>query len=200
MVLVTQFGSKVCALFLFPWVLFLDYWLKFEWWGKLNVGWLREFNEETRKSQCLFFRCYVCVLSHVWLFVTPWTVAHQAPLSIEFFRWECWNGLPFLSSGDLTNPGIEPKSPVSSALQTDSLPTEPSGKSSLGLGGGFLKTKFIGQGFLSAHWGVFKDTNAWDTPAENRLNYLGQELSIWSLDSLGDSDMQLKLRISAIEE
>jgi hypothetical protein len=112
-------------------------------------------------------------LSCVQLFATPWTLAHQFPLSMGFSRQEYWSGLPFPSPGDLTNPGIEPKSPVSSALQTDSLPTEPSGKSSLGLGGGFLKTKFIGQGFFSAHWGVFKDTNAWDTPPENRFNYLG---------------------------
>ena len=41
---------------------------------------------------------------------TPWTVAHQAPLSMEFFRQEYWSGLPFPSPGDLPNPGIEPRS------------------------------------------------------------------------------------------
>ena len=51
--------------------------------------------------------------------------AHQAPLSMGFSRWESWSGLPFLSSGDLMDPGIEPRSP---ALQTDSLPCEPPGK------------------------------------------------------------------------
>ena len=51
---------------------------------------------------------------------TPWTVAHQAPLSMGFSRQEYWSGLPFPSPGDLPNPGIEPKSP---ALQADSLPT-----------------------------------------------------------------------------
>ena len=50
---------------------------------------------------------------------TPWIVAHQAPLSMGFSRQECWSGLPFLSPGDLPDPGIEPGSP---ALQTDSLP------------------------------------------------------------------------------
>ena len=127
MVLVTQFGSKVCALFLFPWVLFPDYWLKFEWWGKLNVGWLREFNEETRKSQCLFFRCYVCVLSHVWLFVTPWTVAHQAPPSIllRISQQEHWSGLPFPPPGNLPDSGIEPRSP---ALPGGFFTTKPPGK------------------------------------------------------------------------
>ena len=52
----------------------------------------------------------------------PWTVAHQAPLSMEFSRKEYWNGLPFPSPADLSNPGIKPKS---LALQADSLPAEP---------------------------------------------------------------------------
>ena len=52
----------------------------------------------------------VCVLSCVQLFTTPRTVAHQAPLSMEFSRQECWNGLPFPTSGDLPHPGIEPES------------------------------------------------------------------------------------------
>ena len=55
----------------------------------------------------------------------PWTVAHQAPLSIEFSRQEYWSGLPFPPPGDLRNPGIEPRSPE---LQADSLPSEPPGK------------------------------------------------------------------------
>ena len=54
----------------------------------------------------------VCVLSHVQLFVTPWTVAHQAPLSMGFSRQEYWSGLPFPSPGDLPDPGIEPASPA----------------------------------------------------------------------------------------
>ena len=53
--------------------------------------------------------------------VTPWTVACQSPLSVEFSRQEYWNGLPFPSPGDLPNPGIEPGSV---ALQADSLPSE----------------------------------------------------------------------------
>ena len=54
-------------------------------------------------------------------FETPWTVAHQAPLSMEFSRQEYWSGLPFLSPGDLSDPGIKPESP---ALQVDSLLSE----------------------------------------------------------------------------
>ena len=54
--------------------------------------------------------------------VTPWTVAHQAPLRMEFFRQKYWSELPFSSPGDLSYPGIEPGSP---ALQADSLLSEP---------------------------------------------------------------------------
>ena len=59
--------------------------------------------------------------------MTPWTVAHQAPLHMEFFRQEYWSGLPFPSSGDLPNPGIQPGLPVVPALQVDSLLSEPPG-------------------------------------------------------------------------
>ena len=47
-------------------------------------------------------------LSYVQLFMTPWTIAHQAPLSVGFPRQEYWSGLLFPSLGDLPNPGIEP--------------------------------------------------------------------------------------------
>ena len=57
--------------------------------------------------------------------MTPWTEAHQAPLSMEFSRPEYWSGLLFPSPGDLPNPGIEPGSPT---LQVDSLMSEPPGK------------------------------------------------------------------------
>ena len=50
----------------------------------------------------------VQLLSPVRLFVTPWTIAHQAPLSMEFPREEDWSGLSFPPPGDLPNPGIEP--------------------------------------------------------------------------------------------
>ena len=59
---------------------------------------------------------------------TPWIAACQAPLEMEFSRKEHWSGLPFPSSGDVPDPGIEPTSPVSPALQEDSLPTETVGK------------------------------------------------------------------------
>ena len=61
----------------------------------------------------------MCVLSHfslVRLFVTPWTVAYQAPLSMGFSRQEYWRGLPCPPPGHLPNPGIELASLRSSAL------------------------------------------------------------------------------------
>ena len=61
-------------------------------------------------------------LSHVQLFVTPWTIARQVPLSMGFSRQEYWCGLPFPSPGDLPNPGTEPAPPGTPALQVDSLP------------------------------------------------------------------------------
>ena len=64
------------------------------------------------------------LLSRVRLFVTPWTVGHQAPPSMGFSRQEYWSGLPFPSPGDLPGPGIEPGSP---ALWADALPSEPPG-------------------------------------------------------------------------
>jgi len=64
-------------------------------------------------------------LSRVRLFVTPWTVAYQAPSSMEFSRQEDWSGLPFPSPGDLPDLRIESGS---LALQADTLPSEPPGK------------------------------------------------------------------------
>ena len=57
-------------------------------------------------------RVYVCMraqlLSRIWLFETPWTVAHQASLSMGFSRQAYWNGLPFPPPGDLPDPGMNP--------------------------------------------------------------------------------------------
>ena len=75
-----------------------------------------------RLTVCL---CYWCLLFGVQLFVTSWTIAHQAPLSMRFLRQEYWSGLPFPSPGDLPNPRIEPASP---ALAGRFFTTEPPGK------------------------------------------------------------------------
>ena len=69
-----------------------------------------------RASMCTHVHVHACTQSCPIL--TPWTVAYQALLSVEFFRQDYWSELPFSSPEDLPNPGIEPMSP---ALQADSL-------------------------------------------------------------------------------
>ena len=60
--------------------------------------------------------------------MTPWTVAHQAPLSIGFSRQEYWSGLPFPPPGDLPDTGIEPTSATSPALEGEFFTTVPPGR------------------------------------------------------------------------
>ena len=67
---------------------------------------------------------HACMLSR--LSVTPWTIARQALLSLEFSRQKYWSGLPLSPPGDLPDPGIKPGSPT---LQADSLLSELPGKS-----------------------------------------------------------------------
>ena len=65
-------------------------------------------------QMCILCSCLLEVksLSRVQLSATPWTVAYQAPQFMGFCRQEYWSGLPFPSPGDLSNPGIEPRSPA----------------------------------------------------------------------------------------
>ena len=64
-------------------------------------------------------------------FVNPWTVAFQAPLSMEFLRQEHWDGLPFPSPGDLPDSGIEPTSPALAGMFfTDEPPGKPTERAS----------------------------------------------------------------------
>ena len=100
---------------------------------------------------------YVCTLSRVWLFVTPWTAACQAPLSMGFPRQEYWSGLPFPSPGDLPDPGIESVTLVSPALA-----------------GGFLT--------ISATWErpLSRDTVAFWGPG-------GQILNMWAWGALSSA-------------
>ena len=65
----------------------------------------------------------VCVLSHVRLFAIPWTVAHQAPLSIGSPGQEYWSGLPCPPPGSLSDPGTKPSCPMSPALASRFLTT-----------------------------------------------------------------------------
>ena len=71
----------------------------------------------------------MCVC-RVRLFVTPWTVARQAPLSMELSRQERWNELLFPTPGNIPNPGIEPEPLASPALAGRFFTTEPPAKSS----------------------------------------------------------------------
>ena len=94
---------------------FIIFFLKFFYWSIVNLQCSASFKHTAK----WFSYVHICVcwsLSHVWLFVAPWTVAHQAPLSTEFSRQEYWSGLPFPTPGDFPNPGIEPVSLMSSAL------------------------------------------------------------------------------------
>ena len=85
------------------------------------------YNSSPSHSLLTYWPCSEKVksLSHVRFSVTPWTVAHQTPQPMGFSRQEYWSRLPFPSPGDLSDPGIEPKSPT---LQADALPSEPAGK------------------------------------------------------------------------
>ena len=65
------------------------------------------------------------LLSHVQFFAIPWTVAHQFPLSMGFFKQKYWSGFPFPSSGGLPDPGSESTSPKPPELQVDSSTGEP---------------------------------------------------------------------------
>ena len=101
-------------------------------------------------------------LSLVWLFATPWPIQ-----SVEFSRPEYWSGQPYLSRGDLPNPGIEPRSLT---LQVDSLPAEPQGMpKNTGVGSlSFLQQIFLTQesnrvsciaGWFFTNWTIRKAPN-----------------------------------------
>ena len=91
------------------------------------------------------------MLSRVPLFVTPWTVAHQALLSRGFPRQEYWSGLPFPTPGDLPHRGIEPNSFPSPAQSDGCLPVCHLGSSVKGKGRG--KKCFHCGGDTAAHAG-----------------------------------------------
>ena len=67
---------------------------------------------------------HACMLSHIPLFATPWTEAHQASLSMELSRKEYWSGLPFPPPADLPDPGIKPASPALAGRFFTTAPSE----------------------------------------------------------------------------
>ena len=88
------------------------------YWNTVALHWCVSFCYTAKWVSHMY--TYVCMhaesLSCVWLCATAWTVAHQAPLSMGFFREEYWSGLPCPSLGDLPDPGVEPVSLKSPAL------------------------------------------------------------------------------------
>ena len=111
---------------------------------------------------------HVCMLSHfscVHLFAAFQTVAHQAPLSMEFSRQEYWSGVPCPLPGDLPDSGVQSESPAYPALQVDSLPTEAWGKPFLLVTGFNLLTKavviYVPKGYMSIIF-IYCNIFAWD--------------------------------------
>ena len=108
------------------------------WWGTASSQMMKcylcffstvgSFESRPKQSPHVAFGCCsVQLLSHVRLIGTPRTVACQAPLSLKFSRQEHWSGLPFPSSGDLPDSGIEPMSLASPALAGGFFTTAPLG-------------------------------------------------------------------------
>ena len=87
-----------------------------------NLPFVTEFVLMRQTCECMDAQ----LLKHIRFFAAPWTVAHQAPLSMEFSRQEYWSGLPFPTPGDLPNPVIKPVSP---ALTDGFFTIAPPGKS-----------------------------------------------------------------------
>ena len=77
---------------------------------------LGQLKEDMRKYLKVGWDISVCLFSVKSNSATPWPVAHQTPLPMEFSRQEHWSGLPFSYPGDLPNSGIEPKYPADSLL------------------------------------------------------------------------------------
>ena len=96
-----------------------------------NIQYLRIKQQKRMFRKRMYMWMCVHVLSHfssIWLFVTLWTAARQAPLSMGFSRQEYWSGLPYPPQGDLPDPGIELMSPATPVLQMDSLPLSHQGR------------------------------------------------------------------------
>ena len=144
-------------------------------------------------SNFCFFKMHIChvgcdviaidiswsevkLLSRVQLFATPWTIAYQAPLSMEFSRQEYWSGLPFPSPGDLPDSGMEPRSP---ALQADALPSEPPGKPQI-----FIGAPFFGGGWARIpEWVAipFSRRSSWPRDQTQVSRTVGRCFTTWAI-------------------
>ena len=112
--LISRVVVSVCTLTSRKWDIMLLYILVIYWFVRF-FGFGNIMDEK-------YLSCVLNHFSYVRFFVTPWSVALQAPLFLGFSRQESWSGLPFLSPGNLPDPGIEPGS---LALQADLLLFEP---------------------------------------------------------------------------
>ena len=126
-------------------------------------------------SDYLILSC-VCVLSHVWLFVIPWTIAHQAPLSKEFSRQEYWSvGCHFLFH--LPDPGIKPTFLASPALAGRFFTTAPPGKSTTT---NYLTQQTGTSPHLSWFWKLFLlDHGCWLCFPKQTINGKGAHLILF---------------------
>ena len=122
-------------------------------------------------------RSHAQLLSHVWLFVTPWTVALQSPLSMGFSKHEYWSGLPFLSSGDLLDPGIKPKAP---ALQVVSC-----------IAGGILHCRWIIYYWATRKAGKYENVLPEATGVYNPFNKMSR--GVFSCYCPGDSTVSSRI-------
>ena len=109
--------------------------------------------------------------SHVWFFVTLWTVACQTPLSMGFSRQEYWSGLPCLPPGDLPNPGIEPMSLISPALAGRFFTTSTTWEA----GGTFCPPANFNCEII---WCLFKIVDISCYPHESLSRYMGSSLCL----------------------
>ena len=116
-------------------------------------------------------KMHECKLSHfsrVWLFATPWTIAHKVPLSMGFSRQENWGGLSYLPPGALPKPGIEPASPAAPILQSDSLLLSHRGSPPLLISGTHDDVRLQGKGELRWQltwtWWGYPRFSRWNQP------------------------------------
>ena len=116
------------------------------------------------------YQCYAQSLSCVWLFATPWTVARQAPLSMEFSKQEDWSRWPFPPPGALPDSGIKHVSPASSALKADSLLLNHQGNPSTLIRGPTIIFNSIANSYLQdTTFNKFVDNYLdWSNPLEDK--------------------------------
>ena len=140
--------------------------------------------------------CMLRPFRHVWLFVTPWTIPHEAPVSLRFSRQEHWSGLPCPPPGNLPDPGIEPASLTSPALAGRFLLASRASKA-VHMGSGQVICFFLNWGPVSGVSGCWHK-ELWcpeicpRCPVSRKTCYLGLVPILVSFDILEESLRSLK--------